>query len=83
MSNHKYQRLNTDFFSQYILKYLDGTRTITDLIKLVKEDIKKGILIWEVDGVKMALEDIPNKEIKKTITNVIEDLYQNGFFNHY
>lgn len=83
ISNYQYQRVNLDFFSSYIFKLLDGTRTIHDLVKLVQDDIAKGIIFWDSKDETSISHKISDIEIRKTIINILDLFYSHGFFNHY
>lgn len=83
MSNYRYQKINLDFFSSYLCKYLDGTKTINSLIKLIKNDIDNDMISWTVDGEKYTSQQISDKDLKATIKNILEGFYAHGLFNHY
>lgn len=83
MSNYRYQRISLDFLSSYLCKYLDGTKTINSLIKLIKNDIDNDMISWTVDGEKYTSQQISDKELKASIKNILEGFYAHGLFNHY
>lgn len=83
LSNYRYQRIETDFFTSYICKHLDGTRTIKNLIKLIKSDIDNGSISWTIDGEKITSQQLDDNEIKDNIVEALDILYAHGYFNHY
>lgn len=80
LSTHLYESINFSSFVRYIFKHCDGSKTITDMINLVKEDINKGIISVSK---KENIFDIEKLSVEKEVLNALDILYKNGFFNHY
>ncbi|QLB21644.1 methyltransferase type 12 [Vespertiliibacter pulmonis] len=81
LSDKYYQPIKLDFFSQHLAQYLDGTRTIADLTKQVRQDFENGTLSLVKNGIEISSNDFSDKEIKQMVNNGLKLLDINGFFD--
>ncbi|RKR71253.1 class I SAM-dependent methyltransferase [Otariodibacter oris] len=83
LSNQFYQIINLDKAIMHISQYFDGTKTIKDIIEIVKNDIDNGFLDWKSNEKLLKSHELKDKDIRDYLNNVLDILYKNGFFNHY
>lgn len=81
--NHVDKNVTLDPLSQYLSLHMDGTRTIEDLVILIREALDKNILKWISNGSILENHQIKDLVITEHIEAIIEQLYKNGFFNDY
>lgn len=84
LSNRYYQVLNLDFLPQYIAQFLDGTRTVKDLIKQLREDIENNtIVLHDENGNELSNKKIKDKDLKEVIVRQLDALKEYGYFTEY
>ncbi|WP_406812333.1 methyltransferase domain-containing protein [Histophilus somni] len=84
LSNRYYQVLNLDFLPQYIAQFLDGTRTVKDLIKQLREDIENNtIILHDENGNELSNKKIKDKDLKEVIVRQLDALKEYGYFTEY
>ncbi|QLB13937.1 hypothetical protein A6A11_07870 [Bisgaardia hudsonensis] len=71
------------FLAEYLSQYMDGTRTINDLITIVRKDIEEETITWKINDKELKNAEIEDKTIESSIKLMLEELYMNGFFNEY
>lgn len=83
LSNRYYQRVDADFLMNYLFPLLDGSRTVTNLVKQLRQDIEEGAIIISENHQKRESKDIKDKDIKSLVIRCLDTLQNYGYFNQY
>lgn len=83
LSNRYYQSVDADFLLNYLFPLLDGSRTIMNLVKQLRQDIEDGAITISKNDKKVESKDIKDKEIKSLVIRCLDTLQNYGYFNQY
>lgn len=83
LANKYYYTIGLSPLIKYLVPHLDGTKTMKDLILIVREAFDNEFLVIEEDGKKLTNKEISDSKIRSYIKMDLEHLAAHGFFNHY
>lgn len=72
-----------DGFTIHLSEYLDGTKTIKQLEKQIRQDFDSGYLTKSQNGVQLTSDQIEDQEIQQLVKQSLETLENMGYFNQY
>ena len=81
--NIYFQNMEFNFLALFLAPYMDGTRTINDLLLVCRESIENQTIFWSRDNISLTNDELSDEDILKEINLILNDFYRHGYFNHY